>query len=697
MSTEANGAETPLSFKDLALPEPVRKAIADKGYDSPTPVQHEAFAPGVAGKDLVVQARTGTGKTTAFGLPLVAGRVRATEKRPQALILCPTRELALQVMRELESLAKYTELKVCAVYGGAPMGKQVEDLQESAQIVVGTPGRVLDHLKRKTFDPSALRTFVLDECDEMLSMGFLPQITDIWQRLPAGHQTMLFSATIPPEVSRIADTRLREPHFITLSGDHIGALEIDHYFYLSQGDKGRELLKVLELEQPESAIIFCNTRDETKRVTKLLKSHDYEADWLNADLNQNERETVMARVREGKQRFLVCTDVAARGIDISHLTHVINFDFPESAEQYVHRTGRTGRAGKTGTAIAFVEPGSIGDLYYLRLRYKIQPIERYLPSAQELRTREEADVVSLLAVKFAGIDAKDSFFGLARRLLTHDQAESIVAGLLKEHLGTREAAAEGVSGARKDAQLTSPRKARVRTELTVDSKETERGRRDDDRQRRPARNPRPPDVRLRGERDDRGRRSAEDCGELSSGAAAGSTPKDDAEEPTRAAVATVGGAVRQDGGTSSRLPRDADRVGRQKLPQRQRVPQTERFEQDGFSYKVSDAPAPQSSTAVETAGEIVQSPRPPRPNDGEFVNLYINVGRRDGASTSDLQNALETAGIGSEATGRLSIRQRHSFLEVRSSEQEAVIAKLTGTEVCGRAMHLEVARPRDAD
>jgi ATP-dependent RNA helicase DeaD len=235
----------------------------------------------------------------------------------------------------------------------------------------------------------------------MLSMGFLPQITEIWSLLPKGHQTLLFSATLPPDVQRIAETRLKDPEFITLSGDHIGALEIQHLVYVSHGDKLSNLLKVLEIENPESAIVFCNTRDETKKVAAALKAEGFAADWLNADLAQNDREKVMARTRSSDVRFLVATDVAARGIDISHLTHVINHDFPESAEAYVHRTGRTGRAGRTGVAISLIAPGDIGHLYMLRLTYKIFPIERTLPTAREVKSREETDVVNLFVEAFA--------------------------------------------------------------------------------------------------------------------------------------------------------------------------------------------------------------------------------------------------------------------------------------------------------
>lgn len=450
MDSSTAEADAPLpTFDCLPLSADLRRAVDELGYVHPTPVQRAVFELAVRGKDLVVQARTGTGKTAAFGMPIVDQLVRSSEGVVQALVLCPTRELALQVTRELESLGKHKGVHVVAVYGGAPMGRQIDALERGAQVVVGTPGRVLDHLHRKTLSPERIRCFVLDESDEMLSMGFLPQITEVLSFLPASRQTLLFSATLPPDIQRMAETRLKEPEFVTLSGDHIGALEIDHFVYLSFGEKCSEILRIIEVENPESAIVFCNTRDETKRVAQALKDQGYSAEWLNADLPQNERENVMRATREGKLRFLVATDVAARGIDISLLTHVINYDFPESAEAYVHRTGRTGRAGRTGTAISLISPSDVGRLYYLRLTYKLRPIEKQLPSSRELRTRAEADLVSSFADAFAVRGAHPDDLALARRVLTHERAELIVAGLLRNHLGEREDAAEVAAAARR--------------------------------------------------------------------------------------------------------------------------------------------------------------------------------------------------------------------------------------------------------
>jgi ATP-dependent RNA helicase DeaD len=463
MSNPSQSTESPPTFEVLSLSRETLEALASMGYTHPTPVQRAVFDPAVRGLDLVVQARTGTGKTAAFGLPIIETVVRRTMAKAQVLILCPTRELALQVTGELERLGRPRNIKPIAIYGGAPMGRQVEALATGAQVVVGTPGRVLDHLQRGTLDASEIRMLVLDEADEMLSMGFERELSSILERLPKSRQTLLFSATIPPDIERIARERLREPEFITLSGDHVGALEVLHFVYFARGDKLAALIRILEVENPESAIIFSNTKADTERVAEALERQGFAAAWLNGDLPQNEREQVMARTREGKLRFLVATDVAARGIDISHLTHVINYDLPESAERYVHRTGRTGRAGRTGTAISIIAPKDIGNLYLLRLTYKIRPIEKQLPTAGELKTREEADLVQMLADAFLGLEAHPDDLALARRLVSHEAAEHIIAGLLRDHLGARPEAIEQAAAARRSKTVPTENRANVAT------------------------------------------------------------------------------------------------------------------------------------------------------------------------------------------------------------------------------------------
>jgi len=287
-------ALSPPTFDVLPLSAETRATLARMGYVHPTPVQRAVFEPASHGKDLVVQARTGTGKTAAFGLPIIEHLIRRSQSAVQTLCLCPTRELALQVAGELERLGEGRQIKPVAIYGGAPMGRQIESLRAGAQVVVGTPGRVLDHIRRKTLSTATIRSLVLDEADEMLSMGFERELNAILDALPRDRQTLLFSATVPPDIERIARDRLRHPEFITLSSDAVGALSISHFVYFLLEDKLGALLRILETENPESAILFCNTKAETESLAAALQKSGYDADWLNGDLPQNEREAPSA-------------------------------------------------------------------------------------------------------------------------------------------------------------------------------------------------------------------------------------------------------------------------------------------------------------------------------------------------------------------------------------------------------------------
>lgn len=615
--------ESPPTFEILNLSKETLEVLTSMGYTHPTPVQRAVFDPAVRGSDLVVQARTGTGKTAAFGLPIIETVVRRNQPAVQVLILCPTRELALQVAAEVDRLGRARNIKPIAIYGGAPMGRQIDALAAGAQVVVGTPGRVLDHLHRGTLDPSQIRMLVLDEADEMLSMGFERELSSILERLPKSRQTLLFSATIPPDIERMARDRLREPEFITLSGDHVGALEVLHFVYLSRGDKLQALTRILEVENPESAILFCNTKVETERVAEALERQGFTAAWLNGDLPQGEREQVMSSTREGKLRFLVATDVAARGIDISHLTHVINYDFPDSTERYVHRTGRTGRAGRTGTAISIITPKDIGNLYLLRLTYKIRPIEKQLPTAGELKTREEADLVQMLADAFLTVPAHPEDLALARRLFSHDSAEHIVAGLLRDHLGARPEAVEEAAAARRSKVVKSPTRAPERAEVPRSLPSVAMS--DNAEERRPAAGP-------------------------SRNAEAGESPAKDAEKS-----------------------RDRGRPRRDRPPRRGK-------EGDEEALRISWVEEPQFAA-----------------NDATFAEIFVNIGRQDGVTASDLQRVLtETAEISRADTGRIRVRDRSSFVSVKRDHLTKALAALNGASFSGKVAQAEPARARSS-
>jgi ATP-dependent RNA helicase DeaD len=401
----------------------------------------------MAGIDLIVQSQTGTGKTAAFAIPITE-MLSHNPGTVEVLVLAPTRELAKQVSDEFARLCQFKKIDVATIYGGTGYEQQHKAL-ETAQVVVATPGRLLDLANRGHCDLSNLRIFGLDEADEMLSMGFAKELHAIIERLPKKRQTLLFSATVDRAIKRVAEKHMRDPQFLGLSGDHVGALGIEHFVYMVSGvGRVANLITVLETEDPESALIFCNTKAETEEVSAALQRAGFNAEWLNGDRPQREREEVLGRVRREEVRFLVATDVAARGIDVSHLTHVINFSLPENVEQYVHRTGRTGRAGRTGTAITLVGPSELGILYYLRLQYRIFPIERTLPSEGEQRTRQEADLIALIDAAYPK-PASQRDLALVRRFMTHANAERMLAGLLGAFFGEETEEVDKVAAAKR--------------------------------------------------------------------------------------------------------------------------------------------------------------------------------------------------------------------------------------------------------
>jgi ATP-dependent RNA helicase DeaD len=666
---DAPAPAPPPTFDSLKLSQEVRRAVDELGYVHPTPVQRAVFDPVSRGADLVVQARTGTGKTAAYGLPMIDAVVRRSSAVVQVLVLCPTRELALQVAREIEALAKYRGTKIAAVYGGAPMGAQVQKINDGAQIVAGTPGRVLDHLRRGTLDPKGIRAVVLDESDEMLSMGFLPQIDEILSYLPQSRQSLLFSATLPPEIQRLAETRLRNPEFITLSGDHIGALEISHFVYISRADKTSDLLQLLEVENPESAIVFCNTKESTKRVASALQQQGFDAEWLNADLGQSDREKVMDATRQGKLRFLVATDVAARGIDISHLTHVINFDFPESCEQYVHRTGRTGRAGRTGTAISLIEASDIGNLYMLRLTYKIRPVERQLPTSHDLKTRAEADVVQMFADLFAKQPAHPDDLALARRILTHDGADRIVAGLVRDHLGARPTAGEQAAAARRAAP------PRVVKSPGGGAPAPKTGRFSD---RKVPILPTPPRERPPDRPPPEPKPESQDAPPGGSSEPP-TQPKPHREMQERAEVEgpTVPPAVPRRGERPPRTERGA-KASRAEQAARKGDGSERRDRAEGTPDRSADPPGQSNG-------------RPGRSEGG--AELFVSVGRKDGARASDFYAVLEQrAGITIDDTEYVNVRQRHTFIGLPKGLVARALEALNGAVIAGREATAEPSR-----
>ena len=356
-------------FTDLGIEKDILKGISELGFEESMPVQEKVIPVLLeSNSDIVALAQTGTGKTAAFGLPIVQ-QINISDKHPQALILSPTRELCVQIAKDLTAYSKYVDgLKVLPVYGGSSIDTQIRGLRMGAHVIVATPGRMLDLLRRKKADISNVHTVVLDESDEMLNMGFRDDLNDILESVPNEHRTLLFSATMPKEVAAISRKYMSSPVEITIGTKNAGAENVEHAYYLVQArDRYKALKRIADMTPNIYAIIFCRTRMETKEVAERLMQDGYNADALHGDLSQPQRDHVMNRFRKGGLQMLVATDVAARGLDVNDLTHVINYNLPDDIEVYTHRSGRTGRAGKSGISLAIV---------HLREKYRIREIEK---------------------------------------------------------------------------------------------------------------------------------------------------------------------------------------------------------------------------------------------------------------------------------------------------------------------------------
>ncbi|TXK84516.1 DEAD/DEAH box helicase [Paenibacillus sp. N3.4] len=344
------------SFNDYTLSEDIIRALLSLGYEQPTDVQNEVIPIALQQKDLTVKSRTGSGKTAAFGIP-ICELVEWEENRPQALILTPTRELADQVKQDITNIGRFKRIKAVALYGKQPFAKQKLELHQKCHVVVGTPGRVLDHIQKGTLDLERLKYLVIDEADEMLRMGFIEQVGAIIDELPTDRMTMLFSATLPQDVAQLCHRYMNHPIDIEIQTQETTKVQIEHTLLtIRDSDKFQLLKNVMVIENPDNCIIFCRTQEHVDTLFRQLDQLGYPCDKIHGGMMQDDRFLVMNAFKRGEFRYLIATDVAARGIDVENITHVINYDLPLEKESYVHRIGRTGRAGKTGKAITFITP-----------------------------------------------------------------------------------------------------------------------------------------------------------------------------------------------------------------------------------------------------------------------------------------------------------------------------------------------------
>lgn len=432
LNAPADDSPATPGFEELGITGPVLKAIRDLGYETPSPIQAATIPTLLGGRDVVGMAQTGTGKTAAFALPVLE-RLDLAQKTPQALVLAPTRELALQVCEAFESYsAKMKGVHVLPVYGGQGYGVQLSALRRGVHVVVGTPGRIMDHLAKGTLDLSELQYLVLDEADEMLKMGFAEDVEQILAQTPEEKQVALFSATMPAQIRRLAQKYLRDAEEITVKSKTATNTNItQRYLVVSYQQKVDALTRILEVENFDGMIVFVRTKNETETLAEKLRARGYSASAINGDVPQVQRERSVNQLKDGKLDILVATDVAARGLDVERISHVVNFDIPTDTESYVHRIGRTGRAGRSGDAISFITPRERYLLKHIEKATRQQPAQMQLPTTEDVNTTRLARFDDAITAALGEGDRIEKFRDIiAHYVRNHDVPEADVAAAL---------------------------------------------------------------------------------------------------------------------------------------------------------------------------------------------------------------------------------------------------------------------------
>lgn len=595
------------TFADFPISPEVLQGLTAMGYADATPVQAQTIDPALAGRDLIVRAKTGTGKTAAFCVPIVE-RIAEGEHRTRAIVLSPTRELAIQIAQECAAIAKFKDLRICAIYGGVGFESQVAALKEGSEIVVGTPGRILDHIRRGNLDLSGVQFAVLDEADEMLSMGFLEDVRKILDKCQPDRQTLLFSATVNESIRGLIGRYTKDALDIMLSYDGDNVQQVTHILYESNPDyhKARALLDLIEKERPKSAIIFCNTKEDVSTVCSYLERQGMNAEMISGDLPQKQRERVMARVKAGATQFLVATDVAARGIDISDLSHVINYALPDDPAVYLHRSGRTGRIGKTGVVLNLAGGADFSSRISLERIHKIQFDVRQMPTPEESATLR-AERVSGVINQAAGSTAYESWLDAAKRLKERPDADKLIAVMIRAFMQF---------DAKRRAELID----RDNGSGGIDESPERPSRDRDDRSRRDGpRDDRGPRRDDRGARDDRPRddRPARDDRPRDDRPARDDRPRDDAprearpprDDRPREDRPRRDDRPREDRPRAEQAPTDTTRPAREDRPPREarppREPRPERARPAVEPPRADDAVAPADAPpgAIDEADE----------------------------------------------------------------------------------------------
>jgi ATP-dependent RNA helicase DeaD len=475
------------TFHEMGISEHIQRAITDMGFEEASPIQEKAIPIALTGKDIIGQAQTGTGKTAAFAIPILE-KLDKSKKYVQAIAIAPTRELAIQVSEEINRLGKYMGINSLPIYGGQSIDRQIKALKKVPHIITGTPGRLLDHIKRKTLKLDRISMVVLDEADEMLDMGFIEDIERILSETPEEKQTLLFSATMPKPIQNLAERFMNNPELVKIKAKEVTAPSVKQVYYeVKERDKFEVLCRLLDVGNPELAVIFGRTKRRVDELSDALNKRGYLADGLHGDLNQRQRDVVMNKFREGTIDILVATDVAARGIDVSGVTHVYNFDIPQDPESYVHRIGRTGRAGKTGIAITFATPRETGQIHSIEKASKGKIQRKSIPTvAEAMESIQQAAVEKMIQLveekqytefKQAATELLDQYdsttlVSIALKLLSKDQREVPIQltseapqyskkpreKQTRNYKGNRGFVGKGTSGKRKETSRSSRKK-----------------------------------------------------------------------------------------------------------------------------------------------------------------------------------------------------------------------------------------------
>lgn len=418
-------------FSALAINDLIIQSLSNMGFEEPTPIQAQSIPPAMSGRDLVGQAQTGTGKTAAYGIPMIHKILGSFAEKVQGIVLTPTRELAIQVAEELNKIGQYTDVRTLPIYGGQDIGRQIKALKKRPQIIVATPGRLMDHMERRTIRLDDVKVVVLDEADEMLNMGFIEDIENILQQIPQERQTLLFSATMPKTIQALAKRFLKDPVMISIKSKEVTVPLVEQY-YIEVHDRQKfdVLCRLLDIQSPDLAILFARTKRRVDELAEGLKKRGYLAEGIHGDLTQAKRDSVLRQFREGIIDILVATDVAARGLDISGVTHVYNFDIPQDPESYVHRIGRTGRAGQAGIATTFVIPREIEHLRLIERVTKRKIIRKPIPTMTDALEGQQKITIEKILNTIESNNL-DNYRGRAEELLVETDSVTLLAAALK--------------------------------------------------------------------------------------------------------------------------------------------------------------------------------------------------------------------------------------------------------------------------